>query len=313
MGDYLVKALAFDDTIRAYAVNTTETVREAQKRQDTWPTASAALGRTLTAGVMIGAMLKGEDRVTIKINGGGPLGTILVDANAKGEVRGYVTNPHVDFELNEKGKLDVARAVGKNGMLVVIKDIGLKEYFSGQVPIISGEIGEDFTYYFAASEQIPSSVGVGVLVDTDYSIKASGGFIIQVLPGASDEMITKIEENLGKIKPVSTLIDEGVTPEELLELIIGKNQLKILEKLPVSYTCNCSKERYAEILIGLGAAELEAMIEEDGQAEVQCHFCNEKYHYSWEELEQLQEKAREIEEKRSRELGVSFEIKFDKE
>lgn len=313
MGDYLVKALAFDDTIRAYAVNTTVTVREAQKKQDTWPTASAALGRTLTAGVMIGAMLKGEDRVTIKINGGGPLGTILVDANAKGEVRGYVTNPHVDFELNEKGKLDVARAVGKNGMLVVIKDIGLKEYFSGQVPIISGEIGEDFTYYFAASEQIPSSVGVGVLVDTDYSIKASGGFIIQVLPGASDETITKIEENLGKIKPVSTLIDEGVTPEELLELIIGKNHLKILEKLPVSYICNCSKERYAEILIGLGAAELEAMIEEDGQAEVQCHFCNEKYHYSREELEQLQEKAREIEEKRSRELGVSFEIKFDKE
>lgn len=198
-------------------------------------------------------------------------------------------------------------------MLVVIKDIGLKEYFSGQVPIVSGEIGEDFTYYFAASEQIPSSVGVGVLVDTDYSIKASGGFIIQVLPGASDEMITKIEENLGKIKPVSTLIDEGVTPEELLELIIGKDHLKILERLPVSYTCNCSKERYATILIGLGTAELEAMIEEDGQAEVQCHFCNEKYHYSREELEQLKEQAQEIEEKRSRELGVSFELKFDKE
>lgn len=297
MSDYLVKALAFNSSIRAYAVNTTETVSEAQKRHDTWATASAALGRTLTAGVMMGAMLKGDDRLTIKVDGGGPIGIILVDANAKGEVRGYVANPHVDFELNKKGKLDVAKAVGKNGMLTVVKDIGLKDYFSGQVPIVSGEIGEDFTYYFAMSEQTPSSVGVGVLVDTDHSIKAAGGFIIQVLPGASDDIIGQIEENLGKIKPVSTLIDEGVSPEEILEQILGKDELKILDKLPVSFTCNCSRNRFEDALVGLGVSELTAMIEEDGKAEVQCHFCNEKYQFSLKELEELKARALEMENK----------------
>lgn len=291
MGDYLVKAIAHDGSIRAYAVNTTETVSEAQRRHDTWATASAALGRTLTAGVMMGAMLKGDDRITIKVEGGGPIGVILVDANAKGEVRGYVTNPHVDFELNEKGKLDVARAVGIDGMLTVVKDIGLKDYFSGQIPIVSGELGEDFTYYFAKSEQVPSSVGVGVLVDTDHSIKAAGGFIIQVMPGASDETITMIEENLKETKPVSTLIDEGVSPEEILAYLLGKEHVKIIDKLPVSFTCSCSRERFENALIGLGVTELEEMIEEDGQAEVQCHFCNEKYHFSREELEQLKTKA----------------------
>ena len=182
MKDYLVKALAYDGNIRAYAVRTTETISEAQRRHQTWRTASAALGRTMTAGLMMGAMLKGDDNLTIKINGGGPLGPIVVDSNAKGEVRGYVTNPEVDFESTENGKLDVRRAVGTDGMLAVVKDIGMRDFFSGQVPLVSGELGEDFTYYFATSEQVPSSVGVGVLVNPDDTILAAGGFIFQLMP-----------------------------------------------------------------------------------------------------------------------------------
>lgn len=175
MKDYLVKALAYEGQVRAYAVDTTETINEAQRRHYTWPTASAAMGRAMTAGVMMGAMLKGEEKITIKIEGGGPIGAILVDANSKGKVRGYVTNPQTHFDLNEHGKLDVRRAVGTEGMLTVVKDLGLREHFTGQTPIVSGELGEDFTYYFVASEQVPSSVGVGVLVNPDNSILAAGG------------------------------------------------------------------------------------------------------------------------------------------
>lgn len=292
MTDYLIKALAFDGSVRAYAARTTETVSEAQRRHQTWRTASAALGRTMTAGVLMGAMLKGNEKLTIKIDGGGPVGPILVDSNAKGEVRGYVTNPKVDFEANEHGKLNVRRAVGTDGMLSVVKDLGLRDFFSGQVPLVSGELGEDFTYYFATSEQIPSSVGVGVLVNPDDSILAAGGFIIQLMPGTEDAIIFKLEENLKTIPPISKLIEQGLTPEEILEELFGKDHVKVIETMPVKFQCTCSKQRFTDAIIGLGAKEIHDMIVEDGQAEAHCHFCNEKYLFTKEELEKMQEIAK---------------------
>jgi molecular chaperone Hsp33 len=292
MSDYLVKALAYNGQVRAYGVRTTDTVGEAQRRHHTWPTASAALGRAMTAGVMLGAMLKGESKVTIKIEGGGPIGVILVDSNNKGEVRGYVTNPQTHFELNQYGKLDVARAVGKNGMLTIVKDLGLREKFTGQVPLVSGELGEDFTYYLVASEQVPSSVGVGVLVNPDNSILAAGGFIIQLMPGTDEETIAKIENRLKTIAPISKLIQQGLSPEEILYELLGKENVKILETLPVKFHCSCSKERFANAIISLGEKEIQDMIDEDGQAEAQCHFCNEKYLFVKDELEQLKQQAK---------------------
>lgn len=287
MKDYLVKALAYDGHIRVYAARTTATVSEAQRRHQTWRTASAALGRSITAGVMMGAMLKGEDKLTIKINGGGPIGIILVDSNAKGEVRGYVSNPQVDFEANEHGKLDVRRAVGTTGTLTVVKDLGLRDFFSGQVPLVSGELGEDFTYFFATSEQVPSSVGVGVLVNPDDTILAAGGFILQLMPGIEEAAIVKIEKRLKTIPPISKLIERGLTPEELVEELFGKEHVKVLETMPVKFQCSCSKERFSDAIVSLGEAEIRDMIEEDGKAEAHCHFCNEKYQFSKEELEQL--------------------------
>ncbi len=292
MSDYLVKALAYSGQVRAYAVRTTDTVSEAQRRHQTWRTASAALGRAMTAGVMMGAMLKGEEKLTIKIEGDGPLGLILVDSNAKGEVRGYVNNPQVDFEANEHGKLDVRRAVGTSGSLTVVKDIGLRDYFTGQVPLISGELGEDFTYYFVTSEQVPSSVGVGVLVNPDDSILAAGGFILQLMPGTEDETITKIEESLNTIPPISKLMEAGLTPEELLDRLFGEENVKVLEKMPVQFQCNCSKERFGDAIISLGTEEINDMIEKEGMAEAHCHFCNEKYIFSKEELEVLKKEAK---------------------
>lgn len=291
MKDYLVKALGYNGQVRAYAVSTTETVAEAQKRHYTWPTASAALGRAMTAGVMMGAMLKGEEKLTIKIEGGGPIGTILVDSNAKGEVRGYVTNPQTHFDLNEHGKLDVRRAVGTDGMLTVVKDIGLKDYFTGQTPIVSGELGDDFTYYFVTSEQVPSSVGVGVLVNPDNTIKAAGGFILQLMPGTEEETIAAIEERLQTLTPISKMIESGMTPEDILAELLGKDNVQILETMPVSFQCQCSRERIENALISLGSKEIRNIIEEEGKAEANCHFCNEKYQFSKEELEQLEKDA----------------------
>lgn len=287
MGDYLVRGLGFNGSVRAFAADATETVGEAQRRHQTWPTASAALGRAMTAGVMLGAMLKGDDKVTLKIQGGGPIGAILVDSDADGKVRGYVTNPQTQIDSSVKGKLDVKGAVGTDGMLSIVKDLGMKENFTGQTPIVSGEIAEDLTYYFAVSEQVPSSVGLGVLVDTDNSILAAGGFIIQLMPDTDDETITAIEKRLAHIEPVSTMIQRGLTPEEILEEVLGKGNVQILDKMPVKFECNCSKERFAEGILGLGEKEIREMIEEQGMAETQCHFCLEKYHYSKEELEAL--------------------------
>ncbi|WP_330501940.1 Hsp33 family molecular chaperone HslO [Peribacillus frigoritolerans] len=288
MKDYLIKALGYEGQVRAYAVSTTDTVGEAQRRHYTWPTASAALGRAMTAGVMMGGMLKGEEKLTIKIEGGGPIGSILVDSNAKGEVRGYVTHPQTHFDLNEQGKLDVRKAVGTDGLLTVVKDIGLRDYFSGQVPLVSGELGEDFTYYFVTSEQVPSSVGVGVLVNPDNSILAAGGFIIQLMPGTSEDTISKIEKRLSTITPVSKMIQKGMTPEEILTEILGEGNVNILEKMDVQFSCQCSRERIATALISLGQAEIRDIIDTDGQAEAHCHFCNQTYQFSKEELEELE-------------------------
>ncbi|MBO9131319.1 Hsp33 family molecular chaperone HslO [Bacillus sp. 165] len=287
MRDYLVKALAFNGQVRAYAVRTTDIVKEAQCRHDTWRTASAALGRSLTAGVMMGAMLKGDQKLTIKIQGGGPLGTILVDANAKGEVRGYVSNPHVDFEGNEKGKLRVYKAVGADGFLTVIKDIGLKDPFVGQVPLQSGELGDDFTYYFVVSEQTPASVGVGVLVNGDDSIQAAGGFILQIMPGAEEETIGYIEKQLQVIPPISNLIEQGLTPEEILNTLVGEQNLKLLETMDVQFRCTCSRERIEGVLVSLGKVELEQIREEEEETEVHCHFCNERYIFTQADLTDL--------------------------
>ncbi|WP_424577868.1 redox-regulated molecular chaperone HslO [Bacillus cereus] len=287
MKDYLVKALAFDGEVRAYSVRTTNTISEAQRRHDTWRTASAALGRSLTAGTMMGAMLKGEQKLTIKVEGNGPIGPILVDAHANGDVRGYVTNPHVDFEGTEQGKLRVYQAVGTEGFVTVIKDIGMREPFIGQSPIVSGELGEDFTYYFAVSEQTPSSVGVGVLVNGDDSILAAGGFILQIMPGAQDETISFIEDRLQKIPPVSTLIEQGLSPEELLYAVLGEDKVKVLETMDVQFNCTCSRERIESVLISLGKTELEQVREEEEETEVHCHFCNERYKFSKEDITNL--------------------------
>lgn len=291
MTDYLVKAIAFDGKVRAYAINTTKMIGEAVRRHETWPTASAALGRAMTATTMMGAMLKGEEKLTVKIDGGGPIGAIIVDSNAKGDTRGYVANPKVDFDLNKEGKLDVARAVGKDGLLAVVKDLGMRDHFTGSVPLISGELGEDFTYYFASSEQTPASVGVGVLVNPDGTILAAGGFIIQLMPGADDATITEIEKRLSTLPPISKLIEAGMPPEELLLALLGDDNVKILNKMIVQFNCNCSRERISNAIISLGKEEITDMIENEGGAETECHFCNEKYIFTASELKSLMEQS----------------------
>ncbi|MBB6455266.1 molecular chaperone Hsp33 [Salirhabdus euzebyi] len=290
MKDYLIRGTAFDGTVRGFAVQSTETVNEACKRQDTWATASAALGRTVTISAMMGAMLKGDDKLTVKVEGNGPIGAIVADSNAKGEVRGYVKNPHVDFDLNDKGKLDVRRAVGTEGFISVVKDLGLREPFTGQVPIISGEISEDFTYYFVNSEQVPSAVGAGVLVNPDLSILAAGGFILQVMPGATDETVSLLEERIQKIPSISSMIRDGMSPEEILGTILEGGNMKVLGKLPIVFSCQCSRERIENAISGLGNEEIQSMIDEDEGATASCHFCNETYTFSAEDLEQLKGK-----------------------
>lgn len=287
MGDYLVRAIGFNGQVRAFATRTTDTVAEAQRRHNTWPIVSAALGRTMTASVMMGAMLKGDDKITVKIEGNGPIGPIVVDADAKGDVRGFVTNPHVHFELNDHGKLDVRAGVGNEGALTIVKDLGMRDMFSGQTPIISGEIAEDFTYYFATSEQVPSSVGLGVLVNPDNSVLAAGGFILQIMPGCEEETIDALEKQLASIEPVSKMIEKGLTPEQILEAVLGAGNVDVLGSMPVKFQCQCSKERYSAAIIGLGVQEIQEMIEEQGEIETQCHFCLQTYDFSQVELQGL--------------------------
>ncbi|MER2109085.1 MAG: Hsp33 family molecular chaperone HslO [Solibacillus sp.] len=284
MKDYLVRAIAFEGQVRAFATKTTETIAEAQRRHNTWPVVSAALGRSMTAAVMMGAMLKGDDKITVKIEGNGPIGPMVIDADAKGDVRGYVTNPHVHFDLNPQGKLDVRAGVGAEGALTVVKDLGMRDMFSGQTPIVSGEIAEDFTYYFASSEQVPSSVGLGVLVNPDNTILSAGGFIIQLMPGCEDETIDAIEARLSSIEPVSKMIEKGYTPEQILEAVLGEGNVQILSSMPVQFHCPCSKERFGAAIISLGVGEIQEMIDEDGGAEAECHFCIEKYNFDEQDL-----------------------------
>ncbi|MBC1287143.1 Hsp33 family molecular chaperone HslO [Listeria booriae] len=293
MSDYLVKGLAYGGMVRVYAAITTETIGEAQRRHDTWSISSAALGRSMTATLFLGAMQKEDQKVTVKIEANGPIGPIITDSNTQGQVRGYVTNPHVHFsELNEFGKLDVRRGVGTEGTLSVVKDIGFRTNFTGQVPIVSGEVGEDFTYYLAKSEQINSSLGVGVLVNPDDTIEAAGGFMLQLLPGADDAIIDEIEKNLKDCPTISRLIDAGETPEQILARLAGDEEnLQILEKMPVAFECNCSKERFGNAIISLGKEEIRQMIEEDHGAEAECHFCRNKYHFDESELEKFYEEA----------------------
>lgn len=287
MRDHLVKALAFDGQVRAYAAVTTNLVSEAQQRHDTWATASAALGRTLTGAQLFATMFKGDNKLTVKIEGDGPMGAIVADADAQGDVRGYVRQPHVDFDLNAYGKLDVARAVGDNGTFSVVKDLGMRDHFTGEVPLASGEIGDDFAYYFAASEQVPSTVGLGVLVNPDHSIRAAGGMIVQMLPGAAETTIAHIEKNISKAASITSLVDAGHTPESMLEAWLDTPDIKMTETMDLAFTCSCSRERFANGIASLGAEEIDAMIAEDGFAEATCHFCGAAYHFNQEELTAL--------------------------
>ncbi|QKS69660.1 Hsp33 family molecular chaperone HslO [Paenalkalicoccus suaedae] len=287
MNDYLVKSLAYNDTVRIYAMRSTEMVREVSALHDTWRTVTAALGRAITAGTMMGSMLKGDEKLTIKIEGSGPASPIIIDANAKGKARGYVSNPHVDPERHSNGKLNVAAAVGQEGSISVVKDLGMRDHFTGSIPIVSGELGEDFTYYFATSEQTPSSVGLGVVVGEGDKVLAAGGFILQMMPGATDEIIDQIEARLNDMPPVSQLISEGKTPEEIIETLAGADNYRILEKMDTEFECQCSRERIQNALFGLEEQDLKEMIAEDKGAETTCQFCNQTYQFSEEDLEAI--------------------------
>ena len=293
MKDYIIRAAADDGSIRAFACVTTDTVNEAFSHHKTSPVATAALGRTLTAAAMMGAMLKGEkDTVSIQLTGSGPLGRVLAVSDSQSRVRGYVDNPVVDMPLNSAGKLDVGGAIGVDGFLTVINDIGLKEPYIGKIPLVTGEVGDDLTKYFAISEQVPSAVGLGVLVDKDYTVKTSGGFIIQVMPEATEDDITKLENNLSAVKSVTALLDEGKTPEDILKMLLFGFEYHITDTIDTSYSCNCSRERVEKALISIGREELSAIIEEDGQTELSCHFCSNKYHFNKEELLALLEETK---------------------
>lgn len=288
--DYIVRGTAANGQIRCFAITSRETVEEAKQRHGTSPVMTAALGRLLSAGAMMGAMMKGEnDLLTLQIQGDGPGRGLTVTADALGNVKGYPMNPHVILPANDFGKLDVGGAMG-NGVLTVIQDIGMKEPYSGQVELISGEIAEDLTYYFAASEQTPSSVALGVLMNKDNTVAEAGGYIVQLMPGTEEDVISPLEEKLSQIAPVTTLLHEGLTPEEILEEILGDFSLQFAEeKLPVRFYCNCSKERVSKALISLGKKELKQMIEDREPIEVNCHFCNTSYTFSVGEMKEMYE------------------------
>ncbi len=273
--------------IRAYAVNTTDIVEKARQIHNTTPLASAALGRSLTGASMMGYMLKNqEDSLTLNIKGDGILGGVVAVSDYKGNVRGYIINPDGDLPLNEKGKLDVGGGMGK-GTLTVIKDLGLKEPYVGKISLVSGEIAEDITSYFATSEQTPTVCALGVLVDKDLSIKAAGGYIIQLMPFTEDSVIDKLEENLRTIRPISSMIEEGLSEEEILGEILKGFELEVVEEREINYECKCSLEKTEKILISLGKEELGKLYEEDGKAEVVCHFCGNKYNFDKEGLEKI--------------------------
>ncbi len=274
MNDYTVKAYCFNDTVRIYACNSTNLVETSRKLHGTWPTATAALGRALTVVAMMSLMYKMGEHLTFKIDGNGPIGEMIIDATY-GKVKGSIHNPEVFLQYND-GHLAVGKAVGNDGYIAVTKDLHMRKPFTSISRLQTGEIGDDFTYYFASSEQIPSSVGVGVLVNPDNSCMAAGGFILQVMPGCPDEVISKIEERLKNIKPISTMIQDGYTPEEIINEIT-QGDYRILEKENIKYECDCSKDRFAKGIASLGEKELDDIIKTEGKAEVLCHFCMKKY------------------------------------
>ncbi|MDO5590841.1 MAG: Hsp33 family molecular chaperone HslO [Lachnospiraceae bacterium] len=291
MKDYIVRATAANGQVRAFAAITRETVEEAREHHGTSPVATAALGRLLTAGAMMGSMMKNDtDMLTLQVRGDGPIGGITVTADSKGDVKGYVENPDVILPP-KNGKLDVGGAVGI-GLLQVIKDLGLKEPYSGQTILVTSEIAEDLTYYFANSEQVPSSVGLGVLMEKDNTVKTAGGFIIQMMPFAEDETISQIEENLKHVTSVTELLDKGYTAEQLLEELLGNVGLEITDTMPTRFYCNCSKERVEQAVASVGKKDIQEMIDEGKTIEVKCHFCNTAYQYTVEELKEILKRSK---------------------
>ena len=289
--DYIVRATAAGGQIRAFAATTRELVEEARSRHGTSPVATAALGRLLTAGAMMGSMMKNDtDVLTLQINGDGPLGGITVTADSRGDVKGYVQNPDVILPP-KNGKLDVGGAVGI-GLLTVIKDMGLKEPYSGQTILVTSEIAEDLTYYFANSEQVPSSVGLGVLMEKDNTVKCAGGFIVQLMPFAEEKVISRLEENVGKITSVTRLLEEGYTPQRLLEDLTEGLDLEITDTMPARFYCNCSKESVERAVASIGAKDIREMIDEGKDIEVKCHFCNTAYSYSVDELKNILKRSK---------------------
>ena len=292
MGDYIVRATAANSQIRAFAATTRELVEYARAAHNTSPVATAALGRLLTAGSMMGIMMKGDkDLLTLQIHASGPLNGMTVTADAKGNVKGYVGNPNVVIHANEKGKLDVAGAVGI-GFMNVIKDMGLKEPYLGQTELRTSEIAEDLTYYFATSEQVPSSVGLGVLMEKDNTVKQAGGFILQLMPFTEEEVINRLEDNLKRVTSVTGMLEEGKTPEGILETLLEGFDIEINDRVPTQFHCNCSKERVEKALISIGRKEIQEMIDEGKEIEMNCHFCNKNYKFSVEDLKRILKECR---------------------
>lgn len=292
MGDYIVRATAANSQIRAFAATTRELVEYARDAHNTSPVATAALGRLLTAGSMMGIMMKGDkDLLTLQIHASGPLNGMTVTADAKGNVKGYVGNPNVVIHANEKGKLDVAGAVGI-GFMNVIKDMGLKEPYLGQTELRTSEIAEDLTYYFATSEQVPSSVGLGVLMEKDNTVKQAGGFILQLMPFTEEEVINRLEDNLKRVTSVTGMLEEGKTPEGILETLLEGFDIEINDRVPTQFHCNCSKERVEKALISIGRKEIQEMIDEGKEIEMNCHFCNKNYKFSVEDLKRILRECR---------------------
>ena len=288
-GDYLVRATAAGETVRAFAVRSTEMAATAREKHMTLPVVTAALGRLLSAGAMMGSMMKGEkDKLTLQMKGDGPIGMLTVTADSHGNVKGFPANPAVDIPRKYAGKLDVGAAVGK-GVLTVIMDLGLREPYNGQVEIQTGEIGDDLAYYFTVSEQTPSAVGLGVMVDTDSSVKHSGGFIIQIMPDASEETIAAIESKVSGAPSVTSMMEDGMTPEDILEYYLGDLDLSINETDAVRFHCDCSKEREAGALATLSRSDLAAIINDGEEIEVKCYFCNSAYTFDIDELNKIME------------------------
>lgn len=287
MSDYIVRATAANSQIRAFAATTKDIVEEARSRHNLSPVATAALGRLLTAGSMMGSMMKGEkDLLTLQIKCSGPIGGLTVTADSKANVKGYVVNPEVMLPPNDKGKLDVGKALDL-GVMNVIKDMGLKEPYVGQTHLVSGEIAEDLTYYYATSEQVPSSVALGVLMNKDNTVRRAGGFIIQLMPFADEEVIDKLEKKIGEITSITALLDQDMTPEMILEHVLGEFGVEILDTMPTKFECNCSKERVEKAVVSIGKKDIQEMINDGEPIEVNCHFCNTHYNFSIEELKEI--------------------------